>query len=61
MLSRLLKTKTLYASLAGIFSGIGLIVAHDVPNGVQCIIAAVLALCIRDGVAKTNSTTTKHP
>jgi len=61
MLSRLLKTKTLYASLAGIFTGVGLIVAHDVPNGVQCIIAALLALCIRDGVAKTNTTTAKRP
>jgi len=61
MLSRLLKTKTLYASIAGIATGIGLIVSHDVPNGVQCIIAAILALCVRDGVAKTNTTTAKRP
>jgi len=48
----LLKTKTFWGGIAAIVTGVGLIVAGDVPSGINAIITGVVAVFIRDGVAK---------
>jgi hypothetical protein len=52
MFGRLLKTKTFWGGLAAIATGAGLIVAGDVPNGIQVIILGVLGILGRDAIAK---------
>lgn len=47
-----LRTKSFWGGLAAVITGIGLIVAGDLPTGVQTIAGGILAIFIRDGIAK---------
>jgi len=49
------KTKTFWGGLAAIATGVGLILTGDVPTGIQTIAGGVLAIFLRDGVAKLQS------
>jgi hypothetical protein len=55
MLKRLLKTKTLWMTLAGVATAIGVAVAGEISwtEAFKLIGEGVLVLCIRDGIAKT--------
>jgi hypothetical protein len=57
MFSRLFKTKTFYAAVSGIITGIGLIATGAVDVGIQTIIGSILALCLRDGIADVPTAT----
>ena len=50
MFSRLIKTKTFWGGLASILTGAGLIVAGDVPGGINAVALGVIAIFIRDGI-----------
>ena len=52
--AKLLSTKTFWSALAGIVTGVGLIVSGDVGNGATTIVLSVLAICGRDAIAKSN-------
>ncbi len=45
-----LKRKTFWGGLAGIATGVGLILAGDVPTGIQTIVTSALAIFVRDGI-----------
>lgn len=51
-MQNLIKTKTFWGGVAGIVSGIGLIVGGDVGNGVTAIIMGIVAITGRDAIAK---------
>lgn len=51
-MSDLLKTKTFWGGIASVCTGIGLIVMGDVPSGANAIATGLLAIFVRDGVAK---------
>lgn len=50
--SKTLKSKTFWAGIASVATGIGLIVAGDVLNGINMVGMGVLAVCGRDAVSK---------
>lgn len=49
---RTVRTKTFWGGVAAIATGIGLMVSGAIPEGINAIMAGVLAIFIRDGVAK---------
>ena len=46
------KTKTFWSGVASVFTGIGLMVAGEIPVGINAVVSGVLAICVRDGIAK---------
>jgi hypothetical protein len=50
----LLTTKSFWAGLASIATGIGLIIEGQVPEGIQLIIAGIITITLRDAIAKAN-------
>jgi len=48
----LVKSKTFWAGLASIATGVGMLLNGQSQEGAQLIGAGVLAICLRDGVAK---------
>lgn len=52
MLKRLVKTKTFWTSVAGIFGGVGLVVTGETGSGVTAIIAGLLGITGRDALTK---------
>jgi len=52
MFWRLLQTKTFWVGLSSIASGIALICAGQVPEGVPLIVAGLGMICIRDAIAR---------
>jgi hypothetical protein len=44
------KQKTFWGGIAAIFSGVGLIVSGNAPEGIQVIATGVLAIFVRDAV-----------
>ena len=51
-MKKLLKTKTFWGGLAAIATGCGLVLAGDVPQGVNAIVSGLLAIFVRDGIRK---------
>lgn len=51
-MKELLKTKTFWAGVASIATGVGMILAGDTPQGINAIVAGVVAICVRDGIKK---------
>lgn len=49
---KLLSSKTFWSGLAGIATGVGLIIQGDIGNGATTIVMSVLAICGRDALAK---------
>ena len=50
--NHLLKTKTFWGGLAAVLTGVGLVVAGDVPQGINAIATGLLAIFVRDGLRK---------
>ncbi len=48
----LFKTKTFWGGLAAVLTGVGLVVAGDVPQGINAIATGLLAIFVRDGLRK---------
>jgi len=46
------KTKSFWAGVGSIASGIGVIYAGSVPEGIQLIVAGITAIFLRDAIAK---------
>jgi len=49
---KLIKTKSFWAGVAGVASGVGLIIAGNVANGVQTIIGGIAVIFLRDAISK---------
>jgi hypothetical protein len=49
---KLVQTKTFWGGLATVLTGVGLVVAGDVPQGINAIATGLLAIFVRDGVRK---------
>lgn len=47
-----IKTKTFWTAIASIATGVGLIYAGEKTGGMQMIAAAIMAICLRDGIKK---------
>jgi len=45
-------TKTFWTGLASIVTGVGLIMAGDIPAGLNQIAIGVVGICVRDGILK---------
>ena len=52
---KLWKTKTFWGGLATILTGVGLIMAGEIPSGVEMIGFGVIAICGRDAVRKVEN------
>lgn len=50
MAKPLYKTKTFWAGLAGVLTGIGLIVSGETSEGIVAILSGVSAIFLRDGI-----------
>lgn len=51
-MKRLWKTKTFWGGIASIATGIGLVWAGDIPQGVTAIMFGIQSIFIRDAIAK---------
>ncbi|MBN1867721.1 hypothetical protein JW916_10550 [Candidatus Sumerlaeota bacterium] len=51
----LFKTKTFWGGIGAVATGIGLILAGSVPEGVNAIATGLLAIFVRDGIRKVES------
>jgi hypothetical protein len=51
----LLKTKTFWGGIAAIVTGVGLIYTGNVPEGINAVATGLLAIFVRDGVRKSNT------
>lgn len=54
-LKKLLKSKTFYAGLATIFTGISLIVSGNKSEGIQLTFTGLIAIFLRDGINKNGN------
>jgi hypothetical protein len=52
---QLLRTKTFWVGLSSIASGVALICAGQVPEGIPLIVAGLGMICIRDAIATTGT------
>jgi len=52
LFKRLITTKTFWIGLSSIASGIALICAGQIPEGVPLIVAGLGMICMRDAIAK---------
>lgn len=52
-MKELLKTKTFWGGIAAIATGAGLVVAGNIPEGLNAIVTGLIAIFMRDGVLKT--------
>lgn len=52
MFSRLVKSKTFWAGLASVATGVGLIINGDMTAGIPAIIIGIQSVLLRDAIAK---------
>jgi hypothetical protein len=52
-MTSLLKTKTFWGGIASIITGISLVAARDIPNGVNTIALGLVAIFLRDAITTT--------
>ena len=55
MQSGFYKTKSFWAGMALILTGIGMVIAGDVPQGIQTIGAGIVTIFIRDAITKVGN------
>lgn len=51
-MSKLWKTKTFWTGIASVATGIGMILAGEVPDGMQMIFIGFVAICGRQAITK---------
>jgi hypothetical protein len=55
-MKNLFRTKTFWAGIGAIATGVGLILAGNVPEGVNSIATGVMAILLRDGIRTAGAT-----
>lgn len=48
----LLRSKTVWGGVVAVVTGVGLLIAGEIPNGINAIYTGLLAIFIRDGIRK---------